>query len=98
VEWQLLPRLALSGFEWPHIVVESRDFHTTAAVLHLRDHLGKRERRIGNSASERAGVEICLAAAEIDLTVHKAPEAITDGGHTAIEHRGIGDDNDVGLE
>ena len=81
-----------------HIVVEAGNLDAAAAILHLRDHLREHERRIGDGAAERSRVQVGAAAAQIDLEVHQAAQAVADRRHAAREHRRVGDDDDVGAE
>src|SRR6185312_7486332 len=78
VERQRRPCLPLLVLQSHHIVVEARNFDAAAAILHLRDHLAENESWIGDGTAERAGVEIRAAAAQIDLEVHQAAQAVAD--------------------
>ena len=51
---------------------------------------------VGDGAAERAGVEIALGAAQIDLEVDEAAQAVADRGNAAVEHRRVRDHDDVG--
>ena len=66
-----------------------------AAIFHLRDHLGEHERRVGQRAAKRARMEVGAAAAEIDLKVNEAAQAVADRRYAAREHPRIRDDDDV---
>ena len=68
------------------------------AILHLRQHLREHERRVGDGAAERARVQVALGAAQVDLEVRQAAQAVADGRDAAIEHRRVGDDDHVGGE
>ena len=81
-----------------HIVVEAGDLDAAAAILHLREHLREHERRVGDRAAERARVQVGAAAAQVDLEVDQAAQAVADRRHAAREHRRVGDDDDVGVE
>jgi hypothetical protein len=61
---------------------------------HLREH----ERRVGHRAAERSRVQVGAAAAQIDLKVDEAAQAVADRRDAAREHRRVGDDDDVGAE
>ena len=69
-----------------------------AAILHLRDHLREDERRVGDGAAKGSGMQIGVAAFQLDLAVHEAAQAVTDRRHAAGEHRRVGDHDDVGFE
>ena len=60
----------------------------------LREH----EPGIRDGAAERSGMQIALRAAQVDLKIREAAQAVADRRNAAIEHRRVGDDDDVGRE
>src|SRR5262249_44538953 len=70
----------------------------SAAVFHLRQHTGQYERRVGDRSAERAGMEVRLGPAHVELKIGEAAKAVADRWNTAVEHRGIGNDDDVRSE
>ena len=98
VERQLLELRPLLVAQRPHVVVEAGDLDAAALVLHLREDLREHHGGIGDRAAERAGMQIALRAAQIDLEVDEAAQAVADRGDAAVEHRRVRDHHDVGGE
>ncbi len=98
VERQPLEFLALLLGERPHIVVEPWNLDAAAAILHLRQHLRQHHRGVRHRAAERSGVQVGRRAAQVDLEVHEAAQAVADRRHAAGEHRCVRDDDDVASE
>jgi hypothetical protein len=98
VERQLPELSPLFFLQLPHIVVEAGNLDAAAAVLHLRQDLRQHHRRVGDRAAERAGVQVALRAPDVDLKVGQPAQAVADRRHAAVEHRRVGNDEDVGGE
>src|SRR5690349_23618814 len=62
-------------------------------LFRSREDLREHERRVRHRAAERSRVQIGAAAAQIDLEVHEAAQAVADRRHAAREHRRIGDED-----
>src|SRR2546426_5990089 len=57
IDWKFAPRFALPVFERVHTIIESRDGHTTLAVVKCGEQLRERGDRIRNGPAEDAGMQ-----------------------------------------
>lgn len=80
------------------VVVEAGDGDVAVRVVEVGDHLAEHVDGVGHGAAEEAGVEVVVGAGDFDLPVAEAAEAAGDAGHVGGNHRGVGDEDDVGLE
>src|SRR5438552_746650 len=67
IDWKFPPRFALPIFERLYAIVESRDGHTTFAIVKGCEQLRERGDWIRNGPTENTGMQIHLRPSELDL-------------------------------
>ena len=90
-------QFALAGGTFNHVVVEMRNGDVVVLVGAFGNHLAQGVERIGHAAAEEAGVEVGVGAGDLDFPIGQAAQARGDARHVGGNHRGVGNEDDVGL-
>ena len=89
---------ALGLGQLAHVVVEARNGDVSVLVdqtcHQTRQHVG----RIGHRTAEEPRVEVLVGSRHLDFHVGQAAQAAGDRGSLHRDHRGVRDEDDVGLE
>ena len=98
VERQRVEQRALLVGQGDDVVVEAGDEDPAVGTLERRDDPGERIGRVVDDAAVAARVEVDVAADDVDLGVHHAPQRDRDRRQVALEEARVADDRDVGGE
>ena len=86
------------GSKFPHVVVESGDRHAPLGVGQLRHQTRQHVGRVGHRTAEQPRMEVLVRPLHLDLHVGQAAQAAGDRRGLHREHRGVRDEDHVGLE
>src|SRR5215469_16985303 len=98
VEGKLGEELALFFGQRHHVVVEAGQRDTPVPVVQAGEQLREGVHRVGDPAAERPGVQVPRWPAQRDFRIRQAPHASADRRNARCPHRGVADDDDVGVE
>src|SRR5215469_2157777 len=77
IDWKLPPSFTLPIFERLDPIVESRDSHTTFAVVKCSEQLRERSDRIRDGPAKDPGMQIHFWPGDLDFECRYSTEAIT---------------------
>src|SRR5438093_5464044 len=86
IDWKFAPRFTLPIFEWLDAIVESRDGHTTLAVVKCGEQLRERGDRIRNGPAEDAGMQIHFRTGDLDFESGHTAQPVAQGWRSTRDH------------
>ena len=81
-----------------HLVVEARDIELAIGRGQVRENAREHLNRIGDGTSPHAGMPRLLEGFNLDVHLHDAAQLIGERGHAGVEVRGVGENDEVGVE
>ena len=89
---------AVLGGELHDVVVEAGDGDAAVGVVQAGDHRAERVDRVRHRAAVVAGVEVLVRAGDGHFQIGEAAHAAVDGRDLLGDHRGVGHEDDIGLQ
>ena len=89
---------AVLGGKLDDIVIEAGNGDAAVGIVEAGDHRAEGVARVGDRAAVMAGMQVLVGAGDGDFQVGEATHAAVDGRDLLGDHRGVGDEDDIGLQ